>query len=89
MKGLDPLSPLTVMTRKPAETRLLHEVDAVYTFHLFRFRRAMRRTRLFINGGGSLIQDTTSSRSLYFYLYTIYIAHKPVSYTHLDVYKRQ
>ena len=76
MKELDPLSPLTAMTRKPAETRLLHEVDAVYTFHLFRFRRAMRRARLFINGGGSLIQDTTSSRSLYFYLYTIYIAHK-------------
>ena len=76
MKELDPLSPLTVMTRKPAETRLLHEVDAVYTFHLFRFRRAMRRARLFINGGGSLIQDATSSRSLYFYLYTIYIAHK-------------
>ncbi|WP_458863251.1 polysaccharide pyruvyl transferase CsaB [Acidaminobacterium chupaoyuni] len=71
MQRIDPLSPITVMTRKPRETRLLHEVNTVYTFHLPKFHRAMRRARLFINGGGSLIQDVTSSRSLYFYLYTI------------------
>ena len=31
----------------------------------------MRRTRLYINGGGSLMQDVTSRRSLWFYLFTI------------------
>ena len=31
----------------------------------------MRRTRLYINGGGSLVQDVTSHRSLWFYLFTI------------------
>ena len=31
----------------------------------------MRRTRLYINGGGSLMQDVTSHRSLWFYLFTI------------------
>lgn len=76
MKDLDPLSPLTIMTRKPVETKLLHQVDAVYTFDFLRFHRAMRRARLFINGGGSLIQDITSNRSLYFYLYTIHAARK-------------
>ena len=76
MRQLDPLSPLTVMTRKPLETKLLHEVDAVYTFNALKFRRAMRHARLFINGGGSLIQDVTSSRSLYFYLYTIHAARR-------------
>lgn len=76
MRQVDPLSPLTVMTRKPTETRLLHEVDAVYTFNALKFRRAMHRARLFINGGGSLIQDVTSSRSLYFYLYTIHAARR-------------
>ena len=76
MQEIDPLMPLTVMTRKPRQTRALHQVDAIYTFDLFRFQRAMRKCRLFINGGGSLIQDSTSSRSLYFYLYTIWAAHR-------------
>lgn len=76
MHQLDPLSPLTVMTRKPTETQQLHEVDAVYTFNFLKFHKAMRHARLFINGGGSLIQDVTSSRSLYFYLYTIHAAHR-------------
>lgn len=76
MRNIDPLVPLTVMTRRPAQTRLLHGVDAIYTFNLPLFLRAARRSRLFINGGGSLIQDSTSSRSLYFYLYSIWAAHR-------------
>lgn len=74
MRKIDPQLPLTVMTRKPKETELLHSVRAIYTFSFFSFLRAMRRSRLFINGGGSLIQDITSSRSLYFYLFTIWAA---------------
>ena len=34
----------------------------------------MLRSHLYINGGGSLIQDSTSSRSLYFYLFTLMAA---------------
>ena len=74
MHSLDPLMPLTVMTRKPDETALHHITPAIYTFSIFKVLRAMRRSRLFINGGGSLIQDITSSRSLYFYLFTIWAA---------------
>ncbi len=74
MRQIDPLLPLTVMTRKPAETEQLHGVRAIYTFNFFDFLRVMRRSSLFINGGGSLIQDITSSRSLYFYLFTIWAA---------------
>ncbi len=76
MRQVDPLLPICVMTRKPAETRLLHMVDAMYTFNLFSFLRKLKRTRLYINGGGSLIQDMTSSRSLYYYLFTIWAAKK-------------
>ena len=74
MRSIDPCIPLTVMTRKPQETRLLYGVRAIYTFNVPRFLRAVRRTQLFINGGGSLIQDSTSSRSLYYYLFTIWAA---------------
>ena len=74
MRSIDPLLPLTVMTRKPEETRLLYGVRAIYTFNVPRFLRIAKRTKLFINGGGSLIQDSTSSRSLWYYLFTIWAA---------------
>ncbi|MBQ3534660.1 MAG: polysaccharide pyruvyl transferase CsaB [Clostridia bacterium] len=74
MRSIDPLIPLTVMTRKPEETRLLYGVRAIYTFNVPRFLYSAKRTKLFINGGGSLIQDSTSSRSLYYYLFTIWAA---------------
>ncbi len=74
MRSIDPLIQLTVMTRKPQETRLLYGVRAIYTFDVPRFLMAARRAKLFINGGGSLIQDSTSSRSLYYYLFTIWAA---------------
>ncbi len=74
MRSIDPHIPLTVMTRKPEETRLLYGVRAIYTFDVPLFLRAAGKTKLFINGGGSLIQDSTSSRSLYYYLFTIWAA---------------
>ena len=74
MRQIDPLMPLTVMTRKPKATELLHGVRAIYTFNILSFWASARKSKLFINGGGSLIQDVTSSRSLYFYLYTIFSA---------------
>ena len=40
------------------------------------WKRAMRHAGLYINGGGSLIQDVTSRRSLWFYLHNIQAAHK-------------
>lgn len=62
---------ITVLTRSPKETAAKHGVKAVYTFDFPRIWRAMKDCRLYVNGGGSLIQDVTSSRSLWFYLYTI------------------
>ena len=74
VKSIDPLVPVTVMTRQPLPTSLNHGVNAIYTFNLLKFLSVMRRSSLFINGGGNLIQDSTSSRSLFFYLYTIFAA---------------
>jgi len=56
------------------DTSIKHGVNAVFTFNLFKFLQVMRKCKLFINGGGNLIQDSTSSRSLFFYLYTIFAA---------------
>ncbi len=76
MRDIDAEMPVTVLSRCPKETRLRYGVDALYTFNLPAFLRRMGRVQLFINGGGSLIQDVTSRRSLWYYLFTIYAAKK-------------
>ena len=71
MRSIDPDMPLTVLSRRPDRTRLTYRVPAIHTFHFLSWYRAMGRSRLYINGGGSLIQDVTSTRSLVYYLHSI------------------
>ena len=71
MRAIDPLMPLTVMTRAPAGASARLGLTAVHTFNFPRFLAVMRRRALYINGGGSLIQDVTSRRSLWYYLFTL------------------
>lgn len=71
LRSIDPLMPITVLSRTPTATAARHGVDAVHTFDLLKFLPIFRRCRLYINGGGSLIQDVTSSRSLWYYLFTL------------------
>ncbi len=67
---------ITVISRRPKSTRRLHRVNAIARRQIFTAGRLFRRSKLFVSGGGSLIQDITSSRSLYFYLLTIKLAKK-------------
>jgi len=71
LRQLDPDLPVWVLSRKPKDTRSIYRVNSIYTFNILRFLRRMKKTRLYINGGGSLMQDATSRRSLWFYLFTI------------------
>ena len=71
MRAIDPLMPLTVMTRDPAGASARLGLTAVHTFNFPRFLAVMRRRALYINGGGSLIQDVTSRRSLWYFLFTL------------------
>ena len=70
-RSIDPDMPLWVMTRKPKETRKSCRVGAMFTFNFPAFCHRMRKCQLYANGGGSLIQDVTSHRSLWFYLFTL------------------
>ena len=76
LRALDPDLPVWVMSRRPGETRMLFRVGACHTFNVPGFLHRMRKTALYISGGGSLIQDVTSSRSLQYYLYHIRAAKK-------------
>ncbi len=76
LRALDDGLPIWVLSRTPRETSISYRVNAIYTFAFPRFLRRMCKTRLYINGGGSLMQDVTSRRSLWFYLFTIFAAKK-------------
>ncbi|MCX7841735.1 MAG: polysaccharide pyruvyl transferase CsaB [Clostridia bacterium] len=67
---------ILVLSKQPVETSTTYNVDAVYRFNLFSILRYMKSSKLFINGGGSLIQDNTSTRSLIYYLSMIWLAKK-------------
>lgn len=69
-----PDAQITVLSRNPAETAAHNGVQALHMFDIPGFHRVLRNVRLYINGGGSLIQDATSRRSLWYYLYTLHAA---------------
>ncbi len=71
MRALNPDLSFHVLSRNPKETRMNYRVNAMYIFNLPKVLHHMRRTTLYINGGGSLMQDVTSWRSLWFYLWTL------------------
>ena len=71
LRHIDPDLPVWVMSRNPDSTRLTYRVNSIFTFNFFKFLPRMHKSKLYINGGGSLMQDATSRRSLWYYLFTI------------------
>lgn len=65
---------MTVLSKDPKSTRLTYRVQAVHRANFPAWHRAMHHAKLYINGGGSLIQDVTSRRSLWYYLHNIQTA---------------
>lgn len=76
IRSIDPDMPITVLTKDPKATRLTYRVRTAGRMDVGTWKKAMRHAGLYINGGGSLIQDVTSRRSLWFYLHNIQAAHK-------------
>jgi len=62
------LGSVTVMSADPPHTQREHGTQAILRTDLRAVWRAMRRCRVFVLGGGSLLQDVTSARSVVYYL---------------------
>ncbi|MBO5135961.1 MAG: polysaccharide pyruvyl transferase CsaB [Clostridia bacterium] len=67
---------ITVLSRAPKETREVYGVEAISRFDFVKIYKAMKNTKLFISGGGSLLQDVTSRKSLAYYVALINMAKK-------------
>ena len=71
---LDPELHITVISADPADTERRHGVHAVGAMDAGAIFGAVRRADLLISGGGSLLQNVTSRRSLYYYMAVITLA---------------
>jgi polysaccharide pyruvyl transferase CsaB len=74
LRAIDPQVEITVISGNPTDTRNKHDVMAVHRLNLWGIARAIGRADLLISGGGSLLQDVTSGRSIFYYLGIMQIA---------------
>ena len=65
---------VTVLSNDPQQTRERYGLDAVARFNPIKVWQAMRRCDVLLSGGGSLLQDRTSTRSLLYYLFLMRLA---------------
>ncbi len=72
--ALRPDIKIVTLSNTPEETMQNYSVEAIHRFDIVSIFRHMRHTKLLISGGGSLIQDITSNKSLSYYLAIIGMA---------------
>ena len=65
---------LTVLSNDPELTRRQYGLKAVSRFNFVKVIGALRKGDVLLSGGGSLLQDTTSTRSLVYYLSVMRLA---------------
>ncbi|AIS53036.1 polysaccharide pyruvyl transferase CsaB [Thermoanaerobacter kivui] len=62
------ITDITVLSNKPDETSKKYNVKAVDRASFKEIYKALKQADVLLSGGGSLIQDKTSSKSLWYYL---------------------
>src|SRR5574344_503638 len=68
LRKLEPSVELTVISGNPTETKAKYQVESIYRFDAPQILASLKQTDLLISGGGSLLQDVTSKKSLLYYL---------------------
>lgn len=74
IKEADEKAEITVLSKNPKETKKGFGVNAVGRYNPFAVLYKIATCDVVISGGGSLIQDATSTKSLYYYLSIIKMA---------------
>ncbi len=76
LKSIDPQICITALSGKTSQTRKMYGIKTINRFNLFSVVNELRKAKLLISGGGTLIQDATSTKSLLYYLAIIFLAKK-------------
>ena len=76
LKEFKPDIKLLILSKIPAGTSRDFQVASISRINMLRIFQAMKISKVFIYGGGNLLQDNTSTRSLLFYLSMVWLAKK-------------
>lgn len=65
---------ITALSKDPEKTTKEYNISSINRFSMKEVFKGIKETDVFVFGGGSLLQDITSSRSLYYYLTLLRVA---------------
>ena len=65
---------ITALSYKPELTKTEYNIESVQRFNIMQVLKAIKHSDIILSGGGTLLQDGTSTRSLLYYLSIIKIA---------------
>lgn len=65
---------ITVLSNNPDKTKALYSVESVNRWDMKSVAKTIKESNLLISGGGSLLQDVTSSKTIPYYLAIVKIA---------------
>ncbi len=72
--GIDKGITLTALSFKPDITSEMYGIESVQRFNIKEVYKAITKSDIIVSGGGSLLQDETSTRSLLYYLGIIFLS---------------
>lgn len=65
---------ITVLSGNPKVTSEKYNIKSIYRYNIFKLLNELFKNDILVVGGGSLLQDVTSKRSIYYYLFVVKIA---------------
>lgn len=74
IRGAQEECEIVVLSQHPRFTAQKHDVKSAMRMNIFRLLWEIKKCDILISGGGSLLQDVTSKRSILYYLAIIYVA---------------
>lgn len=74
IKQSDISANITTLSNNVEQTKRVYQVNAINRYDFLKIIKEMKQSDLFLSGGGSLLQDITSNRSLYYYLFLLILA---------------
>lgn len=74
IKKTFPQSDITVISNNPDLIKTEYKTNSIYRFDFKEISKCLSSSDIFISGGGSLLQDITSLKSLCYYLTLIWLA---------------